>query len=511
MDQDESKYLTDLLDQSYYDPLYFVEAFFPWGEEGTWLQKHSGPVTWQIRILKLIGKLACEGVKIGNAIQIAVASGHGIGKTTLISWILLWFISTRLHPQIIVTANTKEQIMGKTWRELSKWHKVMLHSPLYECTATRFSYLPEKSTWFAAAIAWSKEKSEAFQGAHEENILVLFDEASAIDPIIWEVVNGAMSTEGSMWIAFGNPTQNSGGFYDCFKRNRKYWYTEQISSWDSEMVNRQWLEQMRDQWGEDDDRYRIRVSGQFPSQSVFQFISLKLVEAAAARVIHPKQIEGMPLIMGVDVARQGDDDSVIVLRQGLLVREIERHHGLNTVELADVVAQRYAMWQPDGCFVDGVGIGAGVVDILQTKLKVPVVEVQAGSKSTKNIYNNKRTEMWGDMKEWLEAGASIPDKDQALIDDLIGPMYDYGVNGKMKLERKKDMKLRGVASPDAADAISMTFCSYVHKEQDTSTFKGPYDLNRYSGAPERKSYDPYGRINKLAKERTDALRRRMRR
>ena len=183
------------------DPLGFVNAVFPWGEGE--LVGESGPDTWQAGVLSDIGQ---QCLTLDHALQYAVASGHGVGKTALIAWIILWFMSTRPHPQIVVTANTKSQLQTKTWRELSRWHKRAINAHWFDWQATSFKYKAHPETWTANAIPWSANNSEAFAGTHEAHVLVIYDEASAIDDVIWEVTEGAMTTPGAMWIAFGNPT-----------------------------------------------------------------------------------------------------------------------------------------------------------------------------------------------------------------------------------------------------------------------------------------------------------------
>ncbi len=273
--------LVQILAEFVYDPLGYV--YFNWGWD---FEAGEGPDKWQADVLNDIGeamRLAAAG-QYGEAeekmasVRIAVASGHGIGKSALISWILKWFAATRPHPQIVVTANTKNQLETKTWRELAKWNKKARDGHLFKWTATRFSREGHHETWFAAAIPWSKEKSEAFAGTHEAHVLFLFDEASIIDDIIWEVAEGAMTTPGTLWVAFGNPTQNTGRFRECFGKFRHRWITRQIDSRSAKMVNQAQVQQWIEDYGEDSDFVRVRVKGWFPRASVAQFIPSDVVE-----------------------------------------------------------------------------------------------------------------------------------------------------------------------------------------------------------------------------------------
>ncbi|MFH1091634.1 MAG: terminase, partial [Pseudomonadota bacterium] len=291
-----------------HDPLGFVHYVFPWGEGA--LEGHAGPDSWQEDVLNELGR----GSAGTAALRLAVASGHGIGKTALIAWITLWFISTRAHPQIVVTANTKPQLETKTWRELAKWHKLALNHDWFEWTSTKFYLQEHPETWFAAAIPWSKERPEAFQGAHERHVLMIYDEGSAIDQAIWEATEGAMTTPGAVWVVFGNPTRNTGAFRQCFGRQRHRWITRQIDSRTAKMADKAQIQRWIEDYGEDSDFVRVRVKGEFPRAASNQSIPSDLVEAAAGKSLSPEVYSRAPRTLGVDVARFGDDQTVIVRR-----------------------------------------------------------------------------------------------------------------------------------------------------------------------------------------------------
>lgn len=449
--------LSQALAEFFSDPLGFVHFSFPWGSGQ--LKTETGPDEWQADILKALGDGSLTPQK---AIQIAVASGHGIGKTALIAWIILWFISTRINPQIVTTANTKTQLETKTWRELAKWHgllKYQQHHDLLEWTATKFYMIDYPATWCANAIPWSKEKSEAFAGTHEENVLVLFDEASLIDDVIWEVTEGAMTTPGAMWVAFGNPTRNTGRFRECFGKFKHRWLTRQIDSRTAKKTNKEQISQWIDDYGEDSDFVRVRVKGQFPRASSMQFIPMDLVEDALGKVYHQSEYMYAPKIMGVDVARFGDDQSVICKRQGLACFEFMKFRELDNMTLVGVVAQEIQSFKPDAVFIDQ-GAGTGVIDRLR-QLGYEIQEVPFGSKPSTRKYFNKRAEMWGNIKDWLKQGGALPE-DEEIRDDLIGPEYGFSASDSIQLEKKEDMKKRGLSSPDCGDALALTFAHPVH-------------------------------------------------
>lgn len=377
-------------------------------------------------------------------------------NSALIAWIIKWFMSTRTNPQIVVTANTKEQLTSKTWRELSKWQGMSLDEHWFTWAATKFS-LKESDTWFAKSIPWSKQNTEAFAGTHAENVMLLFDEASAIPDEIWEVASGAMTTVGAMWICFGNPTRNTGRFKECWGEFSHRWYTMQVDSRDAKMTNKKELQNWIDDYGEDSDFVRIRVKGVFPRTSASQFIGEDLVQEAIDRELTVHAYDWAPIIIGVDVARYGDDRSSICVRQGLYIHEIRVFMQLDTQELAIKVAKAEDDYQAEYVMIDAIGIGAGVVDRLIHVGRTPL-EVVAGQKASDPKYYNKRAEMWGLTRDWLIKGASIPDR-KDLKKELASPLYGFTPKLKIQIESKKDLKIRLplMGSPDVAESLIHTF------------------------------------------------------
>jgi hypothetical protein len=483
---DEQK-LQEAMEQLVYDPLSFVYFAFDWGK-GILLGE-EGPDTWQRDILNEIG----NGSKtIEEALRIAVRSGHGIGKTALIAWIILWFMSTRPHPQVVVTANTALQLSGKTWRELAKWNKLMLHKHWFKWTATKFYHVDHPETWFASAIPWSKERSESFAGTHEAHVLIIFDESSNIADIIWEVAEGAMTTPGAMWIAFGNPTRNSGRFSECFKKFRHRWIMREIDSRSAKKANLKQLEQWITDYGEDSDFVRVRVKGQEPRASSMQLIPSDLVEGAYGRHVIETDYNRQPKIMGIDIARQGDAMSVICKRQGLACLNLLKLRIPDNMQVAAMIAHEINEWEPDAVFIDQ-GAGVGVIDRLR-QLGHDVVEVPFGSKADEDErFANKRMEMWWRVKDWLKAGGVIP-ADTDLRDDLIGPEYGFhGPKDKMILEKKEDMLSRGLASPDCGDSLALTFAYKIHSQEDR---KSSHKRSK------KVVYEPFGSLRPTVRKET---------
>ena len=440
-----------------HDPFGFVMYAFEWGVGD--LEEFDGPDVWQREVLERMGEKLRAGGELGGIIQEAISSGHGIGKSGLVAWIILWAMSTMADTKGVVTANTETQLKTKTWAELAKWYRMCVTKEWFTLTATAlFSSDKEfEKTWRFDMIPWSEKNPEAFAGMHNrgKRILLIFDEASSIDNLIWEVSEGALTdTETEIiWLAFGNPTKNTGRFRECFGVYKHRWHTSKIDSRTAKMTNKDKLQEWIDDYGEDSDFVRVRVRGEFPRAGTAQFIGNDIVDDAVDREIEVPF--GASKLMGVDVARFGEDQTVITRLHGRKLEEIHAFRGLDTMEVASKVAEFMNIYRPDAVFVDEVGIGAGVVDRLK-QLGFDIIPVTSSNKADdERQYFNKRAEMWGRMKEWLK-GADIPNS-SSLKDDLTGIEYGYDAKMRLQLEKKSDMKKRGLSSPDEADAIALCF------------------------------------------------------
>ena len=499
------------------DPRGFVDYAYPWGEEGTDLHDETGPDEWQAQILDDIGHalkhgwVMNQGEKIDctAGIYVSVSSGHGVGKSALFAMLDQWFMSCHPNPQIVTTANTQNQLNDKTWREQAKWHKLLINRHWFKWSATKFRCLANPELWFSSAVPWSANNPEAFAGTHEKYVFVKFDEGSGIVDIIWETTEGAFTDSKGIkiWIVFGNPTQTTGRFAQCFKKERKRWIKYKIDSRTSNRTDKKLIQHWVDTYGEDSDFVRVRVRGEFPRAGTKQYIPSDIVEAAAGRIIHPSRYIDMPKIMGVDIARFGDDQTVFVKRQGLALYGLEKFRGLNTQTCAGYIAQRIQEWEPDAVFLDMGNIGASVWDLLdEWGYDVTGVWFQSPADDP-TLYFNKRTEMWGKMKLSLENGLCIPD-DQELIDDLTGPFIGFSSKEQFQLESAEDMKgkERNLASPDNAMATALTYAYPVaHKQkkyakrgqnQQGKTDYNPFDeKSRQPGNQQtsKTNYDVFGK------------------
>jgi hypothetical protein len=460
------------------DPEAFVLFAFPWGQPNTPLAKFQGPRKWQREILRDIAKhiKVNEGKVNMDTLREAVSSGRGIGKSALVSWLILWMLSTRIGSTVIVSANSEAQLRSVTWGELTKWQAMIINSHWWEISATKIvpaQWLTElverdlkKGTryWAAEGKLWSEENPDAYAGVHNhDGMMLIFDEASGIADAIWAVGAGFF-TENILdryWFAFSNPRRNSGYFFETFNSKRDFWRTKQIDARTVEGTDKQVYEQIIAEYGEDSIQARVEVYGDFPSAGEDQFISPMIVEDAFKR---PKyKDETAPIVIGVDPARGGLDSTVIVVRRGRDIVAIKRYKGEDTMSIVGRVIDAIDEFKPTLTVIDEGGLGYGILDRLNEQ-RYKVRGVNFGWKAKNPVmWGNKRAEMWGAMREWLKT-ASIP-QDKMLKDDLVGPMKKPNSAGTIFLEGKKEMKSRGLASPDAADALAVTFAYPVaHRE-----------------------------------------------
>lgn len=450
-----------------HDPLRYVLLAYPWTEIGTQLENESGPRLWQVQELNAIRDALADGATKPPAemvpFMMSVASGHGVGKSALVSWLIGWAMSTKENCRGVVTANTEAQLRTKTWPEVRKWHGMSINAHWFTCAATSIHAKgDQEKTWRIDAIPWSENNTEAFAGLHNKGsrILLLFDEASAISDKVWEVAEGALTDEGTeiIWCAFGNPTRNSGRFRETCGRMAHRWRHSQVDSRTVPGTNKVQIAKWIADYGEDSDFVRVRVRGMFPRAGSMQLISGEIVTEAMTREPHPLLTD--PLAMGIDVSRFGGDEATIYFRRGRDARTIKATFMRNTdtMTLAAKAAELIEKHKPDAIFVDETGIGGAVIDRLR-QLGYTVIGVNNGAKSDWSIdgmkVNNKGAEMWVRGRQWLETGGAI-ENDPDLEQQLTGREYGYNNDNAILLEKKDDMRDRGLSSPDRADGLFLT-------------------------------------------------------
>lgn len=423
--------------------------------------------------------------------KVNVKSGHGVGKTTALALIVLWFVPLFPNAKALATAPSASQLKDILMAEIGKWlnraHPWLRNQ--ITLTTMGMSVKGKEKTQFLSARTARKEEPSALQGFHEDNMLVIADEAFGIADSIYEVAKGTLTSKSSRVILCGNPTAVSGYAYNTFNRNKDLWKSHTLSCLDAPawLVDPQYAIDMEKEYGDHSDIYKVRVLGEFPSASIAQFIATPLVDEAIGKHLRKDQYHFAAKVLGVDVAYFGDDKSVIVLRQGLMSTVLGHWYDIDTTLMGDLVAQNADKYEVDAIFVDAVGVGVGVVDRLRY-LGRQVIGVKFGARSAKAEYLNKRAECWGNMRDWLVSGGSLDDNNE-FREELINVNYGYTPTNQIQLERKELMKKRGVTSPDLADALALTFAHEVLK----NTSYGFEDFHRMKPAMAQTEYDVLNR------------------
>lgn len=421
------------------DPVLFVR---------TCLQ--AEPQKWQ--------REALEGIVKHN--RLSIRSGHAVGKTTFLSWTILWWLCTHYPCKIAATANSASQLEQILWPEIQKWYQRMPQGfqDELEFRSDKIT-LKNAPDSFCVSRTSRRENPEALQGFHSPNMLFIIDEASGVPDIIFEVAQGAMSTPGAKTIMVGNPNRSTGYFYDSFERNINSWKTMTVSCLDADTVDPQYVEDMKQQYGEDSNIYRVRVLGLPPETDDNAIMGRALVEAAINRDVEPTHV--MP-VWGIDIARMGSDRCALCKRTGNVITEPIKHWGgKDLMQTVGIIMAEYDSTpyknRPSEILIDSIGLGAGVVDRL-VELDLPARGINvAESSSMSDRYMRLRDELWFKCREWLEQkDVCIPDQDE-LITELTAVQYEILSSGKFKVESKDQMKKRGFRSPDIADALMLTF------------------------------------------------------
>lgn len=476
-----------------YDPLMWAEVAWEWGQGEL---KGKDIRYWQADIMDQIAKHLDNPETRYQPLKITVASGHGIGKSATMGMVSNWAMSCWEGARVVITANTEGQLSTKTSPEIGKWFNSSLSAPLFEVNtlSIRAKQDSEAVPWSMDFTPWSEHNTEAFAGLHNEGriIVLLMDEASGIAAKIWEVAEGALTDENTviLWIAFGNPTQNTGEFKNTFKRGSE-WIKRQICSLDVEGTNKKYLRGLVEKYGWNSDRVKVRVRGMFPSSSNRQLISTLAVDEAYGRHLPKASYEFAPVILTCDPAWTGDDDLIISKRQGLFFEILETiPKNDNDVLIANKIARYEDKYQADAVFID-LGYGTGIKSAGSTMGREWELVNFADAATTKGHFN-KRAEMWDAIPEWLEEGGTIPE-DQELHDDLTSVETLPTMNGAIKLLSKEDMKTKGLPSPNKGDSLALSFARPVTKKDRSMMVVAQQRRSaaRDKYTDENGNYDPY--------------------
>lgn len=419
--------------------------------------------------------------------KVAVKSGQGVGKTGLEAVALLWFLCCYPYARVVATAPTRQQLKDVLWSEISKWmNRSPLLSKILKWTKTYIYMAGNEKRWFA--VAKTATKPENMQGFHEDNMLFIVDEASGVADPIMEAILGTLSGGNNKLLMCGNPTKASGTFFDAFHSDRAIYKCHTVSSADSRRTNKDNIASLIRKYGRDSNIVLVRVFGEFPKQDDDVFIMLSSIEQCSSRAYELPTDKGMPYIMfGVDVARFGDDETVIYRNaKGKLELAVTRRGQDLMATVGDIVAQYKKAVREFPEYggqiyvnIDDTGLGGGVTDRLKEVKReqglhrlfvIPVVAAEKIDTNTKEgreaaeYYNNLTTHMWAVLRELLENRQVVIEDDAETFAQLSVRKYFMASNGKLELESKKEMKKRGVSSPDRADAVALsTYLGKVKK------------------------------------------------
>lgn len=409
------------------------------------------PLSYQAEFLEAIAK---------GERRISIRSGHGTGKSTSASWAMLWFTLLRFPNKVVVTAPTSGQLFDALFAELKRWINELPDQLklLLTVKSDRVELTAAPSEAFISARTSRAETPEALAGVHSDNVMLVVDEASGVPEQVFEAAAGSMSGHSAVTVMLSNPTRSSGTFFESQTRLADSWWTRRWSCVDSPLVSDEFVEEMRQRYGEDSNAFRIRVLGEFPMADDDTVIPYHLADAARHRDIE-RSPEEKP-VWALDVARFGSDSTVLLKRAGSVVYEIMVWNGVDLMGTVGRVKAEFdalpSSKRPQVILVDSIGLGAGVVDRLR-ELGAPVRGVNvAEAPSAKGTYTNLRSELWFRVKGWLEdRGCKLPDNDR-LIAELTSVRYRYMSSGKMAVESKDEMRKRGLKSPDLADALCLS-------------------------------------------------------
>ena len=395
--------------------------------------------------------------------KMSVRSGHGTGKSTSASWAMLWFLLLRFPNKVVVTAPTSSQLFDALFAELKRWiNELPPHlQQLLTVKSDRVELTSAASEAFISARTSRAETPEALAGVHSENVLLVVDEASGVPEKVFEAAAGSMSGHSATTLLLSNPTRSSGTFYESQTRMSKSWWTRRWSCVDSPLVSDEFVEEMRERYGEESNAFRIRVLGEFPMADDDTIIPFHLAHSATQRDI--EMTPDIKPIWGLDVARFGTDKTALCKRYGNVVTDIDAWQGLDLMQTVGRVMAEYealpSSQRPTEILVDSIGVGGGVVDRLR-ELGVPVRGINVGeAPAMGKTYMNLRSELWFKTKGWLEDRSCKIPKDDQLVAELTGIRYAFTSSGKMKAESKDAMRKRGLKSPDLADALCLTMAS----------------------------------------------------
>ena len=416
--------------------------------------------------------------------RVAVRSCNGSGKTFLAAHAVLWWVLTRDEGVAITTAPTGRQVEELLWREI--------RGAFYRNEKTLPGKINKTSLELSPrnyALGISTDRVERFQGFHSGEILFVVDEASGVSDPIFNAIRGSMTSRHAKMLLIGNPNSLSGAFYEAFHRQYRHWRTIQITAFDcinatdksdqaaSRLVTESWVADMAALEGEDSTEYQVRVLGEFPSMTADSLISVTSIERAIDRWKDNDKRDMVPdqrrdigraggdipeVVVGLDVARFGNDRSVACARQGSRVLGIEAWKGADAMETSGRALEFARRWSADVIVVDESGIGGGVLDRMREVGGIESVGVNVGRAARNSErFANLRAELFSGLKlRFNRDNIEIPD-DRELVGELASLRYFFTSRGQLQLESKRKYSGGSGASPDKADALMLAFSDHA--------------------------------------------------
>ncbi len=485
--------ITDTIKKNYREiqlsPLRFVEMMWnltPQQNNDIFVKGKN--ITWQQEKFLRGVEEALRGEK---SKRISVASGHGTGKDTVLSWLILWYLFCYQDAQIPCTAPTEIQMYDVLWKEISKWIDLM-PTPVAEKYDWSTNYLRIKEkpeTWFARARTARKETPEALAGIHGSFVMYIIDEASAVPDEIFNTAEGALTGDNFLFVMVSNPTRTSGYFYDSHHKDKEHWQCMEFSSEVSPLVSKEYVERIIQRFGKESDEYRIRVLGQFPRTEMMDDKGyMPLFSGIVFNITYDEIFSPGEKKMGIDPSGEGSDETKWVIRDFFKCRIVATEKKSTTKSIAQktvMLAKHYDI-DSRNIWIDNFGVGANISqELAMAGMYVNAVNVGESCENPNNreLYLNKRAYAYWELAKWMKGGGELYAAAD-WNDELPNIKYTRQGAGRIQIMSKKEMRREGFRSPNSADALMLTFL-------DGATF-----TPRYQEQPEEQLevFDRYAAI-----------------
>lgn len=466
-------------------PLYFVELM--WGlkpmKEGEAYERGKHMTPHQFELLTAIeNAVNGKGKK-----RISVRSGHGTGKSTVLSWVVLWYLFTRKNAQVPCTAPTTGQIHDVLWKEVAKWMQRMPEgvAELYEWSNEYIRMKEAPETWFARAKTARKEAPEALAGIHGDHVLFIIDEASGVPNEVFNVAEGALTEEDALVIMISNPTRLVGYFYDSFHSDKNAWECLHFNSEDSPIVDRAYVERIlfKAKGDKESDEYRIRVQGEFPKSDSVDGKGYVPILAKTDLSYTQEPVVGGVIRLGVDPSGEGVDETTWVIRNQFHAQIVAREKISDDKGIAAKTLTIMQNWEIPSheVYIDNFGVGANVAQYLAFAGEL-VNAVNVGDPAQdEETYMNRRAEAYWRLREWIKTGSTLKEAGDAW-EELLTIRQRKELSGKMKMMGKREMRNEGYKSPNIADALMLTFT-----RKETKVKKPEKELKPWEKKKKKKS------------------------